>query len=416
MSVSLSEKTAELKLAWLLRQLRNKKGRGTELISLYVPSGRQISEVMNNLREEYGKASNIKSRTTRKNVQEAITKVMQRLKLYDKAPENGLVIFCGAIPRGPPGSEVIEIYDLQPPKPINLSYYSCDDKFYLDPLLEMIKPQQVLGIILIDNSEATIAKVEGKNVEILGHHTSGVPGKSHKGGQSARRFERLRESVLNEFYRRVGEHANSTFLSLPKLDKIIVGGPGGTKNIFVQGDYLNYQIKNKIVAIVDTSYMEEQGVKEALERAAPKMERIELLEEKRAVQRFLAEIGKDSGLAIYGETEVKQALQAHKVSRLLISEDLNKLRIAVECSSCGYSYEVVKKEEEIEIFLSQIKSETCPKCKAATLNGSIVGSVLEEFLELAEKAGTDVDFVSSKSEEGRMLLQGFGGVAAILKV
>jgi peptide subunit release factor 1 (eRF1) len=101
---------------------------------------------------------------------------------------------------------------------------------------------------------------------------------------------------------------------------------------------------------------------------------------------------------------------------LLISEDLNKLRVTVECSSCGYSYEVVKKEEEIEIFLSQLKSETCPKCKAATLNGSIVGSVLEEFLELAEKAGTDVDFISSKSEEGRMLLQGFGGVAAILKV
>lgn len=416
MAVSISEKTAELKLTWLLRQLRNKKGRGTELISLYIPPGRQISEVMTNLREEYGKASNIKSRTTRKNVQDAITKVMQRLKLYDKAPENGLVIFCGAIPRGPPGSEVIEIYDLEPPKPIKLSYYSCDDKFYLDPLLEMVKPQQVIGVILIDNSEATIAKVEGKDVEILGYHTSGVPGKSHKGGQSARRFERLRESVLNDFYKRVGDHANSAFLSLPKLDKIIVGGPGNTKNIFIQGDYLNYQLKSKIAAVVDTSYMEEQGVKEALERAAPKMERIELLEEKKAVQRFLAEIGKDSGLAVYGEEEVKQALQAHKVSRLLISEDISKLRVAVECSSCGYSYETTEEEEKIELFLSKLKSESCPKCKATSLTGTIVGSVLEEFLELAEKAGADVDFISSKSEEGRMLLKGFGGVAAILKV
>ncbi|MBO3757703.1 MAG: peptide chain release factor 1, partial [Candidatus Brockarchaeota archaeon] len=185
---------------------------------------------------------------------------------------------------------------------------------------------------------------------------------------------------------------------------------------FVQGDYLNYQLKSKIAAVVDTSYMEEQGVKEALEKAAPKMERIELLEEKKAVQRFLAEIGKDSGLAVYGEEEVKQALQAHKVSRLLISEDLSKLRVVVECSSCGYSYETAEEEEKIELFLSKIKSETCPKCKMTSLTGTIVGSVLEEFLELAEKAGADVDFISSKSEEGRMLLKGFGGIAAILKV
>lgn len=415
MSVSISEKTAELKLAWILRQLRNKKGRGTELISLYIPPGRQISEVINNLREEFGKASNIKSRTTRKNVQEAITKVIQRLKLYDRTPENGLVIFCGAIPRGPPGSEVIEIYDLEPPKPINISYYSCDDKFYLDPLLEMIKPQQVIGVILIENAEATIAKVEGKTIEILGRHTSGVPGKSHKGGQSARRFERLRESVLNEFYKRVGEHANEAFLSLPKLDKIIVGGPGNTKNVFLQGDYLNYQLKNKVVAVVDTAYMEEQGVKEALEKAASKMERIELVEEKRVVQKFLAEIGKDSGLAVYGEEQVKQALKAHKVSTLLISEDIRDLRIGIECSSCGYYFEVNKKEEEVEIFLTQIKNEKCPKCGSQSLSGAIVGSVLEEFLSLAENSGAEVEFISSKSEEGRMLLQGFGGVAAILK-
>jgi len=92
----------------LLRRIAEKRGRGTELISLYIPAGRQLSEVMSTLREEYGKASNIKSRTTRKNVQDAIVKVQQRLKIIGKTPKNGLVIFCGAIPRCSPGSEVIE--------------------------------------------------------------------------------------------------------------------------------------------------------------------------------------------------------------------------------------------------------------------------------------------------------------------
>ncbi|MEM2050882.1 MAG: peptide chain release factor aRF-1, partial [Thermoproteota archaeon] len=180
-----------------LRELSEKRGRGTELISLYIPPGRRISEVMANLREEYGKASNIKSRTTRKNVQDAIVKVQQRLKLYDEAPENGLVIFCGAIPGETPGSENIEIHVIEPPEKITLSYYGCDDKFYVEPLKEMLEKKDKYLILSIDNSEATIALATGRNIDVKDELTSGVPGKTSKGGQSARRFERLREMELH---------------------------------------------------------------------------------------------------------------------------------------------------------------------------------------------------------------------------
>jgi len=71
-SMSTAEQISESRLSILLRILRGKKGRGTELISLYVPPGRQVSEVMDTLRTEHGKASNIKSRTTRGHVQEAL--------------------------------------------------------------------------------------------------------------------------------------------------------------------------------------------------------------------------------------------------------------------------------------------------------------------------------------------------------
>jgi len=413
--MTVAEQVSERRLSILLRVLRGKRGRGTELISLYVPPGRQISEVMETLRDEHGKASNIKSRTTRKNVQEAITKTTQRLKAYDKAPETGLVLFCGSIPRGAPGAEVIELYEIIPPKPVNVSYYSCDDSFYLEPLLEMVRPQEVLGVVLVENSEATIAKVEGKNVEILGNYTSGVPGKSSKGGQSARRFERLREMVLNGFYTRVGDHVNDAFLAMPKLTKIIVGGPGTTKNEFLQGKYLNYQLRDKVAAIVDTSYTEEQGVKEALEKAAEKLERIDLVEERRAVQRFLAEISRDSGLAVYGEEEVKRALESHKVMTLLISEDLDDVVVKVSCSSCGNEEERRVGEPELELMLASVRSEYCSKCSNSTLTAEPQRRVFDELLRMAEEGGAEVEVVSSKTEEGRMLLKGFGGVAALLR-
>jgi len=263
-----------------LNMLASKEGRGTELISLYVPPGRQISDVMNTLRQEYGTASNIKSTTTRKNVQDAIVKTQQRLKLFKKVPRNGLVIFCGAIPQNGAGSERIETYVIIPLEPISIYLYRCDSRFHTEHLQEMLREKETYGILLIDSSDATFAKLQGRRLEILRKETSGVPGKTRAGGQSARRFERLREMRLQEYFRRVGEHADELFLSIEDLKGLIVGGPGPTKYDFDKGDYLNYMLKNKIIDIIDTSYVDEQGVKEIVDKAPEIMRKIRYIEEK----------------------------------------------------------------------------------------------------------------------------------------
>ena len=405
----------EYRLKKTLKWLERKRGRGTELISVYVPPGRQLPDVFENLKQEYGKASNIKSRTTRKNVQEAIVKIMQRLKLYNSPPKNGLVVFCGAIPRGPPGSEVLELYEVMPPKPISLSYYSCDDKFYVEPLIEMISATEKFGVILVDNSEATIALIDGKTIQIRDELTSGVPGKSSKGGQSARRFERLREMELNEFYTRIGQHANDIFLPLGNLNGIILGGPGLTKEEFKRGNYLNYQLKEKILAVVDTAYTSHQGVKEALDRASETIEKMELVRERKIVQSFLAEVGKGSGLASYGEDEVLKNLRANKVSTLLLSDALDVSKIEVMCSNCGFKEIRKVPEEGLDVFYTKLAMERCPKCGFQPLSISNETSYLDEITKIAESTNAKVEIISSRTEEGTMLLKGFGGLAAILK-
>lgn len=57
---------------------------GTSMISLIIPPKDQISRVSKMLADEYGTASNIKSRVNRLSVLGAITSVQQRLKLYTK--------------------------------------------------------------------------------------------------------------------------------------------------------------------------------------------------------------------------------------------------------------------------------------------------------------------------------------------
>ena len=404
------------RLKKILDSLASKQGRGTELISLYIPPGRQISEIVSMLKNEWGTASNIKSNTTRKNVQDAIVKVIQRVKLFKTVPENGLVIFCGAIPQNGPGSEKLEgPYVIIPPEPIKIYLYRCDSKFHLEHLMDLLKETETYGIILVDSSEATFATLTGRRMKIMQKITSGIPGKHRAGGQSARRFERLREMQLIEFFRRVGNHANKIFLSIPDLKGIIIGGPGPTKQDFEKGRYLDYRLKEKIIAVVDTAYTDEQGVEEIVEKAPEIIRNVRYVEEKRIVQKFLYEIGHDTGLATYGESEVRRALQDGIVETLLLSEELDKVRVKVECTSCGHVYYQTLSEKEAQTLEQSIGNYQCPKCKLATLRIAEKTEIIEDLAKLAEISNANVEMISTETEEGQMLWKAFGGIAAILR-
>ena len=395
--------------------LASKEGRGTELISLYVPPGKQISEVMNMLRDEYGTASNIKSTTTRKNVQDAIVKTQQRLKLFKETPENGLVIFCGAVPQNGAGSERIETYVIIPPEPINIYLYRCDSRFHTEHLQELLREKECYGILLIDSSAATLATLQGRRLEIVRQITSGVPGKTRAGGQSARRFERLREMRLQEYFRRVGEHANETFLPIENLKGLIIAGPGPTKYDFEKGDYLNYMLKEKVLDTVDTAYVDEQGVKEVVDKAPEIMRKVRYIEEKQVMQQFLYEIGHDTEMATYGEQEVRKALEAGAVKTLLLSEGLDIVRVKVKCNSCGYEEEQTMKSQMLTSFEQNLYGKPCPKCKSPALAVAEKQELIENFAQLAEYTNTEVEMISGETEEGQMLKNSFGGIAAILR-
>jgi peptide chain release factor subunit 1 len=415
----LSKKRTSLerfRLRRALQKLGSKEGRGTELVSLYVPQDRQISDVMGMLKQEYGTAANIKSDTTRKNVQDAITKVMQRLKLFKEVPNNGLVIFSGAIPQdGGPGSEKMETYVIKPPEPIQVYLYRCDSRFHIEHLKEFLREKETYGIVAMDSSAATFATLRGKRLEIVREITSGVPGKFRAGGQSARRFERVREAKLLSYFKRVGKHADEIFLPIEDLKGIIIAGPGPTKQDFEKRDYFHYTLKDKVISTLDTAYVSEQGVEEVMERAPQILRRVRYIEEKEIVQNFLNEIGHDTGRATYGENEVRQALKMGAVETLLLSEELNLVRITVKCTACDYMREETMREKLVSDFEQELSGEACPKCAAPALFVAEVKDLIDDLAELADEVGADVEVISVETEEGQMLLKSFGGIAAVLR-
>ncbi len=402
------------KFKMFLNEIKEKEGRGTQLVSLYIPPEKQISDVINYLRQEYATAANIKSKTTRKNVQDAIEKTIQKLKLFDKIPENGLIIFSGAIPQNGPGTEKIEVYTITPPEKITTFIYRCDSKFNIEPLKEMLKEKDVFGIIVIDNEEAAIAIAKGRKILVMKSFTSGVPGKHRAGGQSARRFERLREASLNEYYKRIGMHANEILLSEPDLKGVLVAGPGPTKEDFLKGNYLHYSFRDKI-KLVDTSYSGVSGVREALSKAEDFLKELRYIKEKKLIENFLKEVSSEKSSVTYGEEEVVNALKNGLVDTLLISEGLEKIILKIECTNCGYSKEEKIEPKDFVLRSQEILAEKCPKCLNQTLKISYTQKYLDFLIEMAENLHVNIELISSETEEGEILKNAFGGVAAFLK-
>ena len=397
----------------MLRELSSKTGKGTELISLYIPPKKALHEVLNNLREEYGTATNIKSDSTRNHVQDALTKTQQRLKLFKRTPENGIVLFVGSLMTNGPGSEQVFVNEIIPPRPVQTYLYRCDDHFHLEHLMDMIKEVDVIGVISIDSTEAGLGVLTGAKIVVDEVLTSGVGGKTRAGGQSARRYERLREMNLSGYYRRVAEHAKKLFLEQNKIKGLIISGPGPTKDSFLKSDYLDYRLREKILAEVDGAYSGAEGVREAIEKSSDVLKDMRLIEEKKLIQRFLSEIHKEKSLAAYGIKEVMDATTKGAVEVIIASEDLNMLNILLKCNRCSTDRNKILNRTSFIQEKQKLLSESCESCQSVDF--TVTETDLIEILEdKASETGTRIEVLGSGSEEGRMLMS-FSGLGAILR-
>ncbi len=393
-----------------IQHLKNKSSfnQSTSLVTLYIPPGTQLSDIANLLREEYGTAANIKDKNTGKAVQAAIQSILGRLKLLHNT-ENGLVIFCGQTEDG------MEFHAIKPPEPVTIKQYVCDNIFHTEHLEDMLEEKDAYGLVVIDRGGATFAVVRGNHLEIVHDKDSFVPSKHRQGGQSAQRFERGLELMANEWFNRMAELANKIFLETHPVKGIIVGGPAMGKEQFVNSLRLDYRIKKMIIGTEDVGYTGIQGIKELLEKAAPKLQELRYIEEKKLVQEFLTHLAKDDGKATYGEKEVKEALLAAAADVVLVSEAVDHYEVTVECQACGHSFKETVKASEIIEYEIKLKERKCPKCGEQRLEIVEKIDLVEQLDEMAQQTGARVEIISTDHDEGKMLMDAFGGIAAILR-
>ena len=331
-----------------------------------MPPTKPVADVVAHLRAEYGQCANIKSKRTRTNVQGAIRSILARLADLDM-PTTGIAIFCGTIAQD--RRERLECHIVTPPDIVPTYLYRCSSTFDLQPLRAMQNNIAIYGLLVIDTADAAIGILRGTRIEQVAEFSSQVPRKHSQGGQSAQRFERLREIAIHEFFKKVADASTALFTTMDgfpgRFKGLIVGGLSPSKDRFVNHGYLHHELQARIVGVVDVPYTTATGLYDAVSAAQEILADLDVVKKKQIVEKFLTAIATD-GAAAYGYSQVFERLQSGAVATLLISTTVDPRQI-------------------------------------------------EMLSAIASRYKTTVEMISDDFPEGLTIKNVFGGVAAILR-
>lgn len=400
------------KVKKLIKNLEAARGNGTSMISLIIPPGDQISRVNKMLSDEYGTASNIKSRVNRLSVLSAITSTQQRLKLYNKCPPNGLVMYCGTVITEDGKERKVNI-DFEPFRPINTSLYLCDNKFHTEDLNELLMDDEAFGFIIMDGNGCLYGTVQGSNREVMHKFSVDLPKKHGRGGQSALRFARLRLEKRHNYVRKVAEMATQLFVpdgQKPNVQGIVLAGSADFKTELMRSDLFDPRLQKIVIKMVDVSYGGENGFNQAFELSVDSLANVKLTKEKKLLQKYFDQIAQDTGCYCFMVDDTLKGLEMGAVEDLIIWDNLEIQRLSVRNNQTS-------EESVLHLTKEQMEDDKYFRDPETGSELEMIEKIplVEWFAENYKNFGCNLEFITDRSAEGSQFVKGFGGIGGILR-
>lgn len=307
-----------------LRKLQEYKGTSTSLVSIYIRPEFQFSFILQDITEEISKASNIKDKTNRHNVENALSIAGEIIKQYHhgKSSKNGLCIFTGVETENNIIKSVFE-----PLQPVG-NYFMCSKEFYLEPLYKQINNFKKILFIVVDGNGYLFAIIHGSKKQIVSRLSVSLPKKHAKGGQSQQRFGRLRLEKIHNYVSKIIEEIIKQ-INQNKLDYIIIGGMGNIKNQVY--DRMSEQYKPLIIStLYDVAYGDNMGLDQLIRLSANQLTENELNNEKIAVEKLFQLLSIDSKFIIYNKEQIINLLNDQLIAELYLDRNNENLYMYVE--------------------------------------------------------------------------------------
>jgi peptide chain release factor subunit 1 len=277
----------------------------------------------------------------------------------------------------------------------------------------MLKDDNLIGFLAIDAKDAGWGLLHGDKIEVLKETGSGVAGKHRQGGQSAKRFQKLREMELTYFFNRVADITKEYFIDIYPIKGLIISGPGPTKEEFINNNYLEYRLQDMVLTTIDASYSGSEGIREAFAKSGEILSDFRMVEEKKIVEGLFQHINSNTGLGAYGMKEVINYLKNNVVKTIIVTDDTNLYRIECKCKKCQNIQDDLVELPKVIPRKTELLNTACPNCNST--DSEVSQQDIVDYLALiATKTGTAIEVVSGKAEHGTML-SSIGKIGAILR-
>jgi peptide chain release factor subunit 1 len=238
-------------------------------ISVMIPKEKDILKYSSFFSSEINQAENIKSKTTKTQTIESLNRLISLIRnsrdLFNGS-ENGLAFY----------SNCRMSMAVEPLCRIKHFSYKCDRTFEVQSLKSVSKRAN-FGLIVLDRDEASIALYNGETIVSQVTMDSNVAGQTKKGGQSAVRYSRIRETETLNFYYKISQ----TFTQMiggdyGTLTQVFVGGLYPCAGAFAEGQggvsaLLRGKIKRPYANIMDTNSI---GIRHLLKASSPHIKQV----------------------------------------------------------------------------------------------------------------------------------------------
>jgi peptide chain release factor subunit 1 len=225
-----------------------------------------------------------------------------------------------------------QLYIVNPPNPIKHFFYRCDRKFYIDEILSLYSKLDTFAVMLISGKQVKFYSWNENETKLLKSYTEDLPNQHKTGGQSAQRFERIRDERILWYCRKAIEYIQLLFTKqgVFQFKGLIIGGPAGIKEKIIKDD--SFIWTTNLCKVITTTEISETTISFVINNSLDVINGNK--RERNEIDKLLEMINKTDqiDLIVFGKEKVIELFKKGELSKIYVSveSDLKKIVQSIE--------------------------------------------------------------------------------------